>query len=181
MGTDGAEDIELVTILDVLGRAGLQVTLYSVDSSNNRFTCANGCTLVADNLSLPSSVSSIDALVLPGGSAAAQSFSTNPAVQKLIQETRKCNDKILAAICASPMALATAGALDGVKATIYPSMERHLTDNKAIPLTDRVVVDQNVVTSQGPGTAMAFALKLVDLLAGENVAAKVKAALLYVD
>ena len=178
VGTDGAEDIELVTICDVLRRGGLQVTLGGLE--HELINCANGCVLKADVAPLPSSpVDTFNALVLPGGSKAAQTFATNSHCQTLIKAMHG-KGKLVAAICAAPMALAAAGILNGKRATIYPGMEKHLSDGDALPVKDeRVVVDGNIVTSQAPGTAMAFALKLVEILAGEGTSAKVGHAMLY--
>lgn len=169
---NGAEDIEVVTIVDVLRRGGIHVTLISVQEQT--VTCANRVTITADATEIPTNH---DALILPGGSTAAQTFSSLQSVQSAIKKYFAEN-KLVAAICASPMALGSAGVLTGKRATCYPSLESHLTG--AIVVKDeQVVIDGNIVTSQGPGTAMNFACRLVGILVDHSMESNVRKQLLF--
>ena len=179
LAADGVEDIELVTCIDTLSRAKIHVTLAST-SPTTTVHCANNTVLLAHCL-LPSvaddTLLAFDVVVLPGGGKAAHHFATSTVVQDCIKRMHG-GGKWVAAICASPMALARAGLFAGGKrATIYPGMEGELVGASVVD--DEVVVEGKVVTSRGPATAMPFALCLVECLVGKECRDSVARALLY--
>lgn len=165
---NGFEEIEAITPIDVLRRAGLEVTTAGVGGTE--ITGSHGITVVTDTTireveGLP------DAIVLPGGMPGAENLSKSGALREILE---RMNDdgRPIGAICAAPaLALAPTGILDGRTATCYPGFEKHF--GRAIEFSrDRVVTDGNVITSRGPGTALEFALTLAGRLASEEVQAK---------
>lgn len=162
---EGFEEIEAITPIDVLRRAGLEVTTAGIGGTE--ITGSHNITVVTDTTireieELP------DAIVLPGGMPGAENLSKSGALRELL---KKMNDegRPIGAICAAPaVALAPTGILDGRTATCYPGFENRF--GKAIVFSpDRVVVDGNITTSRGPGTALEFALELAGRLAGAEV------------
>jgi 4-methyl-5(b-hydroxyethyl)-thiazole monophosphate biosynthesis len=161
---DGSEEIEAVTIIDVLRRAGADVTVASVDGL--QITASRGVKLVADCSIGDCREREYDLVVLPGGMPGAEHLRDN-AVLKEILERQSGAGHLFGAICAAPaVVLESHGLLHNRKATCHPGHVQSLQDPSAA--TEPVVVDGNCVTSQGPGTAMAFALKLVELLFGRE-------------
>ena len=154
---DGFEEIEAITPIDVLRRAGLEVVVAGV--GKREITGAHDITVETD-LMLEQYQGTPDAVVLPGGMPGAENLSLSEALKDILQKTKK-SGKLIGAICASPaVVLAPSGFLDGKKATCYPGFENDLGP-KVKFLPDRVVVDGHVTTSRGPGTAMEFSLELV--------------------
>jgi len=171
---DGTEELEAVTIIDVLRRAEVQVTVASVASLQVK--ASRGVNLVADT-SIDSCKDKIfDLIVLPGGLPGAEHLRDCALLIDMLKTQRE-SGRLYAAICASPaVALAPHGLLDGKKATCYPSCADPLPDKT---LADqRVVVDGNCITSQGPGTALEFALELVRQLCGDAKARQVADAMI---
>lgn len=158
---EGFEEIEAVTIIDVLRRAGVHVIVAGDKAGPVRGS--HGIGVVAD-LSLDEvKADELAMIALPGGMPGAAHLAEHAVVQRLIREV--CDHAgYTAAVCAGPMALGAAGVLQGKMATCYPGFEEHLTG--ADTREDRVIVDGKVVTSRGPGTALEFALTLVSLLVG---------------
>ncbi len=113
-------------------------------------------------------------IVLPGGYPGYVNLAESEKVLKIIKEFNSQN-KMVAAICGAPTVLAKAGILNNRNATVYPGLEKELPN----PIDKKVVVDGNIITSQGPGTAMKFALKLVEILSGEDKAKEIKEQLLF--
>lgn len=166
---DGTEEIEAVCIIDVLRRAGADVTAASVDGL--QITGSRGVKIVADCLIYGCMTTDYDLIVVPGGMPGAQRLSDADAVVRLLQGQRR-KERLYGAICAAPaVVLEPHGLLEDRRATCHPSFSDRLSDQSAI--ASRVVVDGNVVTSQGPGTAIEFALKLVELLFGKEKAEEV--------
>jgi len=168
---EGFEEIEALTIVDVLRRAGITVDMVGVVGS--MITGSHGVKVVMDKRLNAVRADDYDGIVLPGGSPGHINLSKSGALKEMIKQMNS-KGKLVAAICASPAVLAKAGVLENKHATIYPGMEKELP----YPRDERVVVDGNVVTSQGPGTALEFALKIVELLKGSGEAAKLRNALL---
>lgn len=169
---DGFEEIEAVTIIDVLRRAGVSVTAASIAGSTVRGS--RGVSLVTDASFEDLSLDDYEAIVLPGGMPGAAALRDSEQVREALR-TFSRSEKLVAAICAAPIALEAAGLLAGRRATSYPGHEIP----SAIYDESRVVVDGRLVTSRGPGTAMEFALELVELLAGAETKEKVARALLF--
>lgn len=161
----GCEELEAITITDLLVRAGIKVTTCSLDEQPVK--ASRGATLIADTLIDKVKNQSFDLIVLPGGLPGADHLRDNPILQSMIKK-QAAENKYLAAICAAPRALAEAGVLDGKTATSFPGVLAAL-GNDRITISDKAVeIDGNIITSRGPGTAMAFALSLIELLAGRE-------------
>ena len=155
---DGVEEMEAVIIIDVLRRAKWLVTTATL--ANIEITGAHDIKLTADAQWNQLHLDDFSIIILPGGAAASETFATSTLILDAIRSFVAAG-KPVAAICAAPLALHAAGALSGKKATAYPSILEHLT--QARQCTERVVIDGNIVTSRGPGTAFEFALALVRL------------------
>lgn len=169
----GFEEIEGITILDVLRRAGLSVTAVGVGSKE--IEGAHGIRFIADRLLSEVSSDDADVLVLPGGQPGVDHLRASADVIKLLQAMEK-KQKMIGAICAAPIVLQRAGIAKGKNLTCYPGFEKELTESKFHE--DRIVCDGNLVTSRGPGTAMEFSLKLVEILCGKEKAAQLSQGLL---
>lgn len=161
----GCEELEAITITDLLVRAGITVTTCGLDDQPVK--ASRGTTIIPDTSIEKVLQQSFDLIVLPGGLPGADHLRDNPHLQSLIKK-QAAENKYLAAICAAPKALAEAGVLDGKIATSYPGVLAALGNN-SITITDNAVeIDGNIITSRGPGTAMDFALTLIELLAGRE-------------
>lgn len=163
---EGFEDTEAIPMIAVLRRAGARVTIASV--GDRTVTSAAGITVQADRRIDTCSDTTYDLIALHGGMPAATYLRDSPTLQKMLKDQRQ-NDRLYAAICASPVVVLGAhGLLAGKKATCYPSLVEKLADASAAG--ERVVADGNCITSQGPGTSLEFALKLVEALYGKEKA-----------
>lgn len=171
---EGFEEMEAVTPLDLLRRVGIDAKLVSITGSKF-VTGAHGVTYQADLL-FDEIDPDADALVLPGGMPGTTNLMQHTALATLLMQQYDAR-KWVCAICAAPMVLGALGITMGRKATIYPGMEEHLIG--AFPSTDAVCVDGNVVTSRAPGTAIPFALKLVELLTDAATAERLTADIVY--
>ncbi len=162
----GFEDLEAITITDLLRRGGVVVTTVGLNGA--RVTGARGTTVLPD-VSL-SEVSSelFDAIVLPGGLPGADNLRDDPRIIRLLQE-HAAHGKLVAAICAAPKVLAEAGLLVGQEATAYPGVLLALKLAKTKISDAAIVKSGNIITSRGPGTAMDFALMLLAELLGNKV------------
>ena len=170
----GCEELEAVTVIDLLRRAGIDVVTASLDSEPVR--ASRGTVLIADQILDDALKQTYDMVVLPGGLPGADYLNADPRITSLLAKMAE-NDKFTAAICAAPKVLASTGLLSGKRATGFPGVLEKLD----LPTTDivenAVVVDGNVITSRGPGTAMDFALQLIELLSGKDKRNSVEAAL----
>jgi protein deglycase len=154
---DGFEEIEAVTIIDVLRRAEVEVHVAALGGESA--TGSHGIVVLADGPLARVDASQFDAVVLPGGMPGAKHLSEDARVQQILREAA-ASGKLVAAICAAPTALEAAGVLSGKRATSYPGFKLPSAQYSE----DRVVEDGNVITSRGVGTALEFALKLVERL-----------------
>lgn len=163
---DGVEEIEAVSIIDVLRRAGAEVTVASVQKL--QVTASRGVKLVADKLISQCASETYDLIALPGGMPGAEHLRDCQELEVMLKKQDQEN-RLIAAICASPaVVLLPHGLLDKRRATCHPNFVEELKETEAAE--SRVVVDGNCVTSRGPGTALEFALKLVELLFGKEKA-----------
>ena len=171
---EGFEEIEAVTVIDILRRAGIEVTVAALDEL--KVQGSHGITTLAD-IKLEKAGSDFDACVFPGGMPGATHLSVSKEVQGLIQKMNK-EKKVIAAICASPaLVLSPTGVLKNKSATCYPGMQTHFGQDTSYK-TDNVVLDGNIITSRGPATALMFSLAIVEKLIGKETVEKVKKALL---
>jgi len=171
----GCEELEAITITDLLVRAGIDVTTCGLD--NQPVKASRGTTIIPDTSIDKVLDQSFDLIVLPGGLPGADHLRDNAAVQTLIKQQAE-KGGYLAAICAAPKALVQAGVLEGRTATAYPGTLPVL-NNDRISISDRAIeIDGNVITSRGPGTAMDFALTLIEQLSGVEKRNEVEAQLL---
>ena len=169
---DGIEELEAVTIIDVLRRAGADVTAASVNLRT--VVAGRGLSLNADKLISECADDVFDMVVCPGGMPGAENLRDSGALTEILNN-QSDSGRYYAAVCASPAVIfAHHGLLKGKTATCYPSMSK-LIENY---ISERVVIDGNCITSQGPGTAMEFSLKLVELLFGEDKAKEIAQGLL---
>jgi protein deglycase len=168
---DGFEEIEAVTLIDVLRRGEVVVTTVSL--GGQRVTGSHQILLEADALLAAVTVENFDALVLPGGPAA-KTLREDARAQAAITRAAAAG-KVLAAVCAGPTALEAAGVLAGKRATSYPGNPLP----SAHWVEESVVIDGNVITSRGPGTTMAFALAILERLRGPEVANETADKLLF--
>ena len=169
----GFEEIEAVTIIDVLRRAELDVVLVGVDGENVRG--AHGLQVSTELSLAEAGKEDWSAIVLPGGLPGATNLRDNPEVIALIQSTSSGGGR-LAAICAAPIVLGRAGVLQGRKATCYPGFEDGLDGAECSE--ESVIVDGNITTSRGPGTSLDFSLSLVAQLKDQETADTLRAGML---
>ena len=172
--SNGFEEIEAITIIDVCRRANIEVTIAGVEDLE--ITGAHWIKIISDTTIDNISSNDFDMIVLPGGLPNAFTLAENEKVQSLLKEFKEKKKKI-GAICAAPYALQTAGVLNE-NFTCYPSFEEKIKLDGYHP-NDSVVIDNDVITSRGPATAMNFALEIVKILCKENIYANVKNGLLF--
>jgi 4-methyl-5(b-hydroxyethyl)-thiazole monophosphate biosynthesis len=170
----GCEELEAVTIIDLLVRAGVEVVSAGLDEAP--VVASRGVVIVPQTTLDAALTRDYDMVVLPGGMPGADHLDKDPRIAELLLKMAE-SGKYTAAICAAPRVLANAGLLAGKQATSYPG---HL-DKMNLPdveyKSDAVVQDGKVITSRGPGTAMDFTLALIELLVGKAKRDEVEAAL----
>ena len=170
---EGVEEMEAVIVADTLRRANWGVTLAGIEPGP--VTASRGVMLLPDTAWEDCDPMAADVIVLPGGGPGTKRLHQHPGVREALR-ARAARGDWIAAICAAPMVLHAAGILEGRSATCYPGCEAGLEGTDWRP--DPVVVDGHIVTSRGPGTAMAFALKLIECLDGADNARNVAAGML---
>ena len=163
----GFEEIEAITIIDVLRRADVPVRVAS--SRPGPVRGSHDIEVVAEVALADVRAEELAMIALPGGMPGAAHLARDAEVQRLVRELAAAG-KFTSAICAGPMALASAGVHRGKRVTCYPGFEDKLEGGT--PVAERVVIDGTVVTSRGPGTALEFALALVELLRGASARAE---------
>ncbi len=166
---NGSEEMEAVIIVDTLRRAGWEVTLAAV-GADTAIAASRGVRIVADAPLADVASRVFDAVVLPGGAGGTAVFRRSTALLEILRSHAR-SGKLVAAICAAPLVLQDAGLLDGRAATCHPGVADEFT--ATVRRVERVVEDGNLVTSQGPGTTIEFALTLIRRLAGPKAADRV--------
>jgi 4-methyl-5(b-hydroxyethyl)-thiazole monophosphate biosynthesis len=170
----GCEELEAVTVIDLMRRAGINVVTAGLEEAPVH--CSRGVVLVPDMTLDQALGHDYDMVVLPGGLPGADHLANDRRILELVKRMAG-EGRYTAAICAAPRVLARAGLLENRAATSFPGA----IDIDSIPGIDyrqqAVVVDGKVITSRGPGTAMDFALELIELLQGSQVRIKVESAL----
>lgn len=174
---DGTEEMEAITIIDCLRRAGVDVTVASVMDSP-QVTAANGTRIVADCMIADCTGQFFDMITLPGGIPGADHLAASDELKQLLV-TQQQADNWVTAICASPaVVLGAHGLTDGKNATCYPGFESGLSDGGATVQEEKVVIDGKLITSRGPATALPFALELITQLCGAEKSQEIASGLL---
>lgn len=171
---NGSEEMEAVIIIDTLRRAAFEVTVAGVTAGT--IEASRGVKLVPDTSWDQINPDDYDILLLPGGFGGTEVFMEHSGVQQAILEF-DAKGKWLGSICAAALALNEAGVLEGRKFTCYPGVEQKLPAHIQ-PVDEAVIVDGHLITSQGPGTAFEFALKVIAECGSPNLSGEVRAGLL---
>lgn len=172
---DGFEDIEGLTVVDLLRRAGVEIQTVSIRDSRE-ITTSHGIEMKTDVIFKDADFSDADMLVIPGGMPGTKYLGEYQPLCDLLTSFYNKGEKI-AAICAAPTVFAKLGFLEGRKATAYPSCMDGLAG--AVRSEDEVVIDGNVTTSRGLGTAIPFALSLIAQLCGAEKAEEIAESVVY--
>ena len=167
----GIEEIEAVTIIDVLRRAGAEVVVASV--ADLQVVASRGVKLVADTSIADCAGRTFDLIALPGGMPGAERLRDSGDLALLLHLSTRPGGSMRPSVPRRRWCCKYHGLLEGRQATGYPTFAEKLTGSSKASIASRVVVDKNCITSQGPGTAMEFALKLVELLYGPAKAKEV--------
>jgi len=171
---EGSEELETVTVIDLLRRAGIEVVSAGIEAGP--LTASRGVVLTPDTTLEDALKQNFDMVVLPGGGPGAERLAADGRLVALIQRMSQ-EGKYTAAICAAPKVLAQAGVLEGKQATSYPGVLASVGGGGAVISENPVVVDGTVITSRGPGTAMDFALQLIEILVDKPTRDDVETAL----
>ncbi len=170
---EGFEEVEAVAPIDVLRRAGVEVVIAGL--SPEPVASARNVKIVPDTTVDKLNADELDLVILPGGAGGVEKLKKDPRVERLIKAMQE-KKRLIGAICAAPTALAKFGVLEGKRATVYPSL---MDEIKPAQFVDSPVVeDENIITSQGPGTALEFGLKLAERLVGKEKAKEVASRML---
>ncbi|MCF7874114.1 MAG: DJ-1/PfpI family protein [Candidatus Omnitrophica bacterium] len=171
---EGFEEIEAVTCVDILRRAGIQTTTIGV---TNLIVGGSRRLELKTDMTISDLPLDYDAVILPGGMPGAENLAKSVQVTTLLKEADN-QGKIIAAICAAPaVVFSPLGLLDSKTATCYPGLEENFSETTTHK-TEKVVTDKNLITSQGPATALEFALKIVETLTNNELSQKIKKATL---
>ena len=173
---DGSEEMEVVITVDVLRRAGIGVFLAGVGEETRMVTTSRGVRIAPDGAWDPAEATRFDALVIPGGIGGTQTMRQDESVKQAVREFMLAG-KLVASLCAGPTVLQEAGVLAGKTYTSHPNSREELPAGQWVD--QPVVRAGNILTSQAPGTAFAFALALVEALESPEIAQKVAAGMLY--
>ncbi|MGE4586180.1 MAG: DJ-1 family glyoxalase III [Mangrovibacterium sp.] len=172
----GFEEIEAITVIDVLRRAGIPVQTVSM-TGQYEVTGGHQIPVRTDRLFEEFDFRSLDMIILPGGAAGVENLNAHEGLKTQLRQFCR-NGKLLAAICAAPKLPGQLGLLEGKRAVCYPGLEKEL---KGALLSEApVITDGNIITSRGIGTALDFALEIVRLLEGADKAGKLAASMVYV-
>ncbi|AQW86056.1 DJ-1/PfpI family protein (DUF4066 domain) [Campylobacter pinnipediorum subsp. caledonicus] len=166
---DGFEEIEAITIIDILRRAGIDVSVVGLNQA--LVNGAHDITVKANILLDELDETSFDMIILPGGLTGTNNLANNNKVLEVLNYFNK-KGKYISAICAAPMVLSKAGVLKN-NFTCYPGFENEVRNFGYIN-DQNVVIDGNIITSKGPATAMEFSLALIKELLGENKLNEIK-------
>ena len=169
----GCEEIEAVTLIDILRRGG--ITVVSAGLNAQPVLASRGVQLLADTTLELAQHLHFDMIVLPGGQPGADNLNADMRVRELIKICSQ-KGKLVGAICAAPIVLAGAGVLNGKHITSYPTYRDRFSG--VVYEEKTIVEDGNVLTSRGPGTALNFGLAIVERLAGKEKARQIKEAML---
>ena len=172
---DGFEDIEGLTVVDLMRRAGIDIETVSIRESRE-ITTSHGIEMKTDRVFKETDFSDADMLVLPGGMPGTLHLKEHAGLCRLLNQAEK-KEKHIAAICAAPSVLGELGMLKGKRACCYPSFEEKL--NCLEVSYEPVVTDGRITTSRGMGTAVRFSLELVSVLYGKEKADEIAESIVY--
>jgi 4-methyl-5(b-hydroxyethyl)-thiazole monophosphate biosynthesis len=158
---DGFEEMEGVIIIDTLRRAGWEVVVAGLKEGH--VTASRGVKIIPDTTLAEVELNDFDIIVLPGGAVGTDKLINNDRILTAIRHFHE-KGRILGAICAAPLVLQAAGILKGKKITCHPAVINRLKEGER--LEETVVIDGNIITSQGPGTSFQFALSIIALIEG---------------
>jgi 4-methyl-5(b-hydroxyethyl)-thiazole monophosphate biosynthesis len=168
---DGFEEIEAISVVDILRRADINVQMVSI-MGKKEVMGAHNIAVIADVLFESVDYSNVDMIILPGGLQGTQKMEKHVGLkEQLLTAVEK--EVWVAAICAAPTILGKLGLLKGKSATCYPGHEQHL-QGADISTQDSTIIDGNIITSRGPGTSLHFALTIVEVLKGTQLANTVR-------
>lgn len=171
---NGFEEIEAITPVDVLRRAGCEVDTISV-TGMLEVTSSRGVTILTEKHFIEADYAQADMILLPGGQPGSDNLNRHEGLKKQIKSFHE-QGKLVAAICAAPLVFGSIGILKGKRATCFPGVEPQLTG--ATCTGNAVEVDGNIITGKGPGVALKFSLTLVEKLVGKSKADEVKKAMI---
>lgn len=166
----GFEQIEALTIVDVLRRAEINVTTVAL--TDLQVTTSHGVIVFADKTLMDIESSDYDSIVLPGGMPGSKNLMESDEIINIVKEFNSAG-KLVGAICAAPIVLGAAGVLEGKNYTCYPGFEKQITSANYNNLP--FIVDGNIVTGIGPGAALSFSLKLVELMKSKALSNEIRA------
>jgi len=169
---NGFEEIEAITPIDLLERAGITVDTVSI-TENNLVESARKVRVLADKVIKEINFSEYDMLILPGGPGFKNYFDSQLLLDKIVEFSKDVENKKVAAICAAPTVLSSLGILEGKKAVCFPAYEEDLLKGNPILTRERVVKDENIITSRSAGTALDFALEIISELLGKKEAERI--------
>lgn len=172
---DGFEEVEGLTVVDLLRRADIEVEMISI-MGRELVESSHKVTVKADKLAEEAEYGSFDILVLPGGMPGTLNLGKSQIVQESLMKQNQ-NGKWIGAICAAPGVLGEAGLLKGKEAVCYPSFEEKLLEAKVC--FDPVKVDGNIITSRGMGTAIDFGLAIIEQLLSKEKAEEIGNNIVY--
>lgn len=175
MVADGYEEIEMLTVVDLLRREGLTCDIISA-TGKRELTSSHKVTVLADVMFSDADFDSYDGLVIPGGLPGTTNLGNHEGVCGQLKKAH-ADGKLIAAICAAPTVFGSLGLLEGKRAICYPGMEDGLTG--ANVTVEPVVVDGNIITSRGMGTAIDFALAILAYFEGKETAAALAEKIVY--
>ena len=175
---NGFEEIEAVTPIDLLQRAGITVDTVSI-TKENLVESARKMKILADKIIDEINFSEYDMLILPGGPGVGNYFNSKTLLDNVLKFSKYSENKKIAAICAAPTVLASLGILEGKNAVCFPACENELVKRKAVLGKDRAVTDGNVITSRSAGTALDFAFEIISELLGEKEAKRIAEEIVY--
>jgi protein deglycase len=171
---NGFEEIEAITPVDVLRRSGCEVVTVSV-TGKHEVVSSRGLTVITDRLFVESDYENADMILLPGGQPGSDNLNNHEGLKRQLINFHQ-QHKMIAAICAAPIVLGSAGILRGKKVTCFPGIEPQLAG--ATCTGNNVQVDGNIITAKGPGLAMQFSLTIVELLVSKSKTDEIRKAMI---
>ena len=171
---EGFEEIEAITTTDILRRAEIETLIVSV-SGRRTVTGSHKITVICDQVFDEIDYNEYDIIILPGGMPGSKNLNSHSGLKKIIKQFY-AEGKFIAAICAAPMVLGNLGLLKGKEVVCYPGFESYLPNS--VISEDIVIQSDNIITAKGPGATIEFALKIIEVLKGEDISKKIRKSLM---